>query len=186
MIGDVELLLVTTVVVVVVVAVAGWVTMRMVRRLRAVTEAGRRRLDAARARIPLPGLGATPAYLLRRRLAEEMRSTREVLAGTSPDTRIFVAEAQPILTELSTTAAALDAELVAIDRFPDPRQQRAALATIAPQVEQVIATSYSARQTMLQTAAADRRRHLASLSEAVANEAASLATYQRERRDLTL
>ncbi len=181
-----DVLLTATAIVALLLLVGAFVFWRVARRVRRMLEQGRRRLDAARSRVPLPGRAATPAYLLRRRLAEEMTSTKQVLAGSTPDTRIFVAEAQPVLAELTATAAALDAELVAIENFPDPRQQRAALATIAPQVEQVIATSYSARQTMLQTAAADRRRRLSALSDTVANEAAALATYKRDRRDLTL
>lgn len=180
-----DVLLVVALVVVAVVALGALVTVRILRRLQRAVEQGRRRVDAAKARMQPPGPRRDVA-LLRQRLADEMESTRQLLEAIPPGTRIFLAEAQPVLAELATTGAELDAELAVIETFRDPAEQRRALATITAQVEQVVAASYSARQTMLRTAVADRERGLSSLSDTVAGEAESLANYQRRRRDLTL
>ncbi|SDJ09723.1 hypothetical protein SAMN05444157_1718 [Frankineae bacterium MT45] len=151
--------------------------LRSMRHLRA-------RMLGARSYVTAPG-PRRDAITLRRRLAEEMHSSRQMLT-TAPEARMFQAQAAPVLIEILTTAGGLDAELAEIERFVDGTQQRAALAVVAPQVQQLIDTSYAARQTILRTAAADRERDLASLRDVVANEAASLASYQRTKDDLTL
>jgi hypothetical protein len=53
-------------------------------------------------------------------------------------------------------------------------------------VHTLLDTIYSARHTMLRTAASDRERGLTSLRESVAHEAASLRNYEHTRRDLTI
>ncbi|SOD74600.1 hypothetical protein SAMN05892883_3786 [Jatrophihabitans sp. GAS493] len=162
-------------------ALAGVLVLRFVwRSLRQV----RARMFGARSYVTAPG-PRRDAITLRRRLADEMRSSRQMLTA-APEARMFQAQAGPVLIDILTTAGGLDAELAEIERFVDPGQQRAALALVAPQVQQLIDTSYSARQTILRTAAADRERDLASLRDTVANEAASLASYQRSKDDLAL
>ena len=90
-------------------------------------------------------------------------------------------------SETSRGFARRDREaLASIQTFPDPAQQLAALAPVAPQVVQLIDTCYSARQTMLRTAALDRDRTLSSLSASLAHQSAALATYERPGRDLTI
>jgi hypothetical protein len=125
------------------------------------------------------------AARLRLRLDAELRATSEMLQR-APQGLIFRADAAGLLAELSATAAELDGELAAIDRFLDPAQQRAALATVSGQVDQLIATTYAARQTILRTAAEDRVRQLAALRHNVDVQATALNTYQRDRHQLSL
>jgi hypothetical protein len=104
-------------------------------------------------------------------------------------TRAFMfaeASAAAVLQELADTAAAIDRELVAIERFIDTAQQRAALSAVKPQVNDVIATTYSARQTILRTAVEDRTRRIAALKDSVAAQAAALENYQRNGDGLSL
>jgi hypothetical protein len=93
---------------------------------------------------------------------------------------IFRADARVVLQELTTTAAAVEAELAAITGFRDVKQQQSALATIRPQAEQLIATTYTARQTILRTAAEDRARRIAGLQADVARQAAALDVYKND------
>ena len=125
------------------------------------------------------------ANRLRVRLHAEMRATRDLLA-TAPQGLIFRADAAGVLRELTTTADALDGELLAVERFLDHGQQRAALDALAPQVEQVIGMTYTARRTVLQTAAEDRVRHLSALHDNVTSQATALETYRRNGRELSL
>lgn len=180
-----DVVLVVTALVVAVVGLGGLIAWRVTRRLQRMVQEGRRRVDAARTRMLPPGPRRDVA-VLRVRLGEEMACTRQLLETVPPGSRIFLAEAQPVLAQLAATGAELDAELAVIETFRDPAQLRGALATVTPQVEQVVAASYSARQTMLRTAVADRTRDLSSLTDTVANEASALANYQRKQRDLTL
>lgn len=151
---------------------------------------GRRVVARARRRVAelqtasMPSGPRRDAALLRQRLGDEVRSARETLAA--PDGRVFLADSASVLAEIVTTAAELDVALANILRFPDPRQQRTALATVTPQVEQLIETAYQARQTMLRTTVADRARQLTNLSESVAHQAAALDTYQSSKGELTL
>jgi hypothetical protein len=50
----------------------------------------------------------------------------------------------------------------------------------------VIATTYTARQTVLQTAAEDRARRIAGLQADVARQAAALDVYRNGDRELRL
>jgi hypothetical protein len=93
---------------------------------------------------------------------------------------IFRADARVVLQELTTTAVAVEAELAAITGFRDVKQQQSALATIRPQAEQLIATTYTARQTILRTAAEDRARRIAGLQADVARQAAALDVYKND------
>ena len=108
------------------------------------------------------------------------------MLAAAPQGLIFRADAAAVLRELATTALDLDRELAAIERFRDPGQQRAALATVTPQVRQLIDTTYTARHTILRTAVEDRERQLAALRASVAQQAAALDTYQRNRGELSI
>ena len=151
----------------------------------------RRRIAAARARIfelqarVQPPGPRREAGLLRHRLQVEIRATRDMLADL-PDGLIFRADAAALLQELSSTGAAVDRELAAVGQFLDVGQPRAALATLRPQAEQLIETTYVARQTALRTAAEDRARRISGLQADVARQAAALETYRKTDRELTL
>ena len=158
-----------------------WFGFRLARR--AVTH-GRRRAVEFRARFAPPG-PRRDAAVLRQQLAAELRITRQMFAA-APNTRIFQADPVAVLAEATTFAQQLDHELALIESYPDRARQQAALALISPQVVQLIDTIYSARLTMLRTAALDRTKGLAGLSESVAREADSLRNYEQAKRDLTI
>jgi hypothetical protein len=125
------------------------------------------------------------AARLRYRLDAELRATTDML-HLAPRGLMFRADATALLRELEATATGLDSELAAIERFLDPAQQRAALATISAQVNQLIETTYAARQTILRTAAEDRIRQLSALRTNVDAQARAFDRYQRDRSELTL
>jgi hypothetical protein len=158
--------------------------------VRAIRNAGRRiggwqlRYLDVRTRFLPPG-PRRDADRLRYRLLAELRATREMLQ-TAPQGVVFRADATALLQELASTAAALDRELTAIQRFLDPAQQRTALTTVIPQVRQLIETTYSARHTILRTAVEDRARQLTALRDNVATQAAALENYRRDGRELSL
>jgi hypothetical protein len=162
-------------------AVAGFVTVRAVNRR---IGGWRARVLEARSRFLPPGPRRSAARL-RCRLHAELRATRDMLES-APQGLIFRADAAVLLKELAATAAAMDTELAAVERFLDPEQQRTALATVTPQVEELIGTTYTARQTILRTAAEDRARQLSALRADVAAQAAALDTYRRNGRELSL
>lgn len=174
-------LLIITVAVIALVAICVWLAIRLVRRLVA---RGRRRVLELRPNLLPPG-PRRDAATLRRQLAAELRSTEQTLAAV-PNGRIFQADPVRVLAEAAGYAAELDHELATIETFPDRAQQHAALERIRPQVIVLIETIYSARHTMLRTAAADRERGLSDLSEGVAHEAAALRNYEQTKRDLTI
>lgn len=157
---------------------------RRLRRLRRRVADMRGRIFELRARVLPPG-PRRDAELLRHRLQSEMRSTREMLES-APDGLIFRADATVVLQELTTTAVAVDRELAAVTRFLDVAEQRSALAALRPQAEQLIATTYTARQTILRTAAEDRARRIAALQADVARQAAALDVYKQTDRQLHL
>jgi hypothetical protein len=144
----------------------------------------RLRFLEARSRFLPPG-PRRDAARLRCRLHAELRATRDMLAA-APQGLIFRADATAVLGELAATATAIDAELVAIERFIDPGQQRTALETVTPQVRQLIDTTYSARQTILRTAVEDRARQMAELRANVAAQAQSLENYRSDGRELSI
>jgi len=169
---------------VIVCAFAALLAWRVVRRVRRFVAQGRRQAAEIRTRLLPPG-PRRDAAMLRRRLADEVRSTHQVLT-IAPGGRIFLADPVLVLADITTLAAALDEALASVQTFPDPAQQLGALAPIAPQVRLLIDTCYSARQTMLRSAALDRDRTLNSLSASVARQSAALATYEHVDRDLTI
>lgn len=181
----VRLVLIGVAVVIVVVVLLGVVLVR-----RAIRHAGRRiagwqwRLLEVRSNVLPPGPRRNAARL-RCRLDTELRATRDMLQR-APQGLIFRADAATLLGDLAATATELDAELAAVERFLDPAQQQTALATLSGQVDQLIDTTYAARQTILRTAAEDRIRQLAGLRDNVAVQAAALDNYQRNRRQFTL
>lgn len=174
-------LLISTIVVFAVGAALIWLALRLVRRAVA---AGRSRALEVRSHLLPPG-PRRDAAALRQQLAAELRSTRQILAAV-PNGRIFQADPARVLAEAAGYAAELDHELAMIETFPDRAQQNAALETVRPQVLKLLETIYSARHTMLRTAASDRERGLTSLNQTVAHEAASLRNYEQARRDLSI
>lgn len=174
-------LLTITAIVLVIGAVLGWLGFRLVRR---AIGHGRRRALELRSNFLPPG-PRRDAVALRHQLAAELSSTQRTLAAV-PNARIFQADPARVLAEAAEYAADLDHELAMIETFPDRVQQHAALDSIRPQVLKLIETIYSARHTMLRTAASDRERGLTSLSESVAHEAASLRNYEQAKRDLSI
>lgn len=156
----------------------------VVRRVGRRIGGWRSRYHELRTRLLPPG-PRRDAARLRCRLHAELRATRDMLA-TAPQGLIFRADAAAVLKDLATTAAAMDGELAAIERFIDTTQQRAALDTVTPQVNQLIETTYSARQTILRTAVEDRERHMAELRANVAAQAAALDNYRHDGRELSI
>ena len=125
------------------------------------------------------------AALLLQRLHAELRATRDMLEA-APDGLVFRADAASLLHELVTVAVDIDRELRGVEGFLDPAQQRAALKTVRPQAEQLIDTTYTARHTVLSTAAADRGRHLGTLHADVIRQAAALDRYRQTTGELRL
>ena len=160
------------------------VVWRVLRRARRYALVCRRRVLAIRGQWLPPG-PRREAATLRRSLGYELQCTQQMLTA-APDGQVFRANAVALLDELMTAGAALDQDLGSIERFADPAQQRAALATVSAQVAKLVETSYSARQTILSTAAEDRDRQLGALSAYVAGQAKSAALYRRARRELSL
>jgi hypothetical protein len=180
--------LVTVLAVLVVVGVlAAVVVRRIVRRYRrGVAHLRSRVLAGRRGLIPLiPPGPRRDAAMLRRRLASELNSTGDVIKS-GPDGLIFRADASDVLHEVTASASALDTELAVIERFPDPDQQRAALAMVSPQVRQLIDTMYTARSTVLRTAVEDRERQLAALQANLDEQAAALEVYRRNAGELSI
>ncbi|MDP9094270.1 MAG: hypothetical protein M3N95_15375 [Actinomycetota bacterium] len=122
---------------------------------------------------------------LRRQLAAELTSTCDMIKS-APDAMIFRADASAVLREVTASVSALDTELAAIGRFPDPAQQRAGLAMVSPQVRQLVESMYTARRTLLRTAAEDRERALAALKANLDAQASALEVYQRGAGELTI
>ncbi|HKC28285.1 MAG TPA: hypothetical protein VKB75_09760 [Jatrophihabitans sp.] len=179
-----DFLIAASVVFVLVAVGATLVAWRVVRRARRRFGGWHARYLDTRTRFLTPG-PRRDAARLRYRLHAELAATTEMLT-TAPQGRIFRADAAAVLQELVTAAGTLDTELAGIERFMDAGQQRDALATIAPQVQQLIDMTYSARQTILRTAAEDRTRQLSELRSSVAAQAAALQAYQRRDGELTL
>ena len=155
-----------------------------VRRARRRVSGWRSRVLEARTSLLSPG-PRRDAAKLRGRLQAELRATRDMLQN-APQGLIFRADATAVLGEVTATAAELDAELAAIERFLDPVQQQAALSTVTAQVEQLIAATYTARHTILRTAVQDRTRQLARLSDEIAVQASAADTYRRQDHELNL
>ncbi|HEV7205077.1 MAG TPA: hypothetical protein VGN18_10725 [Jatrophihabitans sp.] len=182
MTGFLEAVLIILLVVAALGAIVVWAGLRLVRRTVAL---GRRRALEFRARLLPPG-PRRDAAALRHQLAAELHAMQQAIAAAPPGARMFRADPVAVLAEATRIATRLDADLATIETFLDRARQRTALATVTPQVVQLIDSIYSARQTVLQTAALDRERDLSVLGSAVADEAASLRNYEQNRRDLTI
>jgi hypothetical protein len=184
MVVAVTVIVVSLVCVLLVLVVAAVAARRVLRRARRRVEAVWDRAGEFRARLLPPG-PHREATLLRQRLHAELRATRDMLES-APDGLIFRADAASVLHELATVALDVDRELRAVERFLDPGQQRAALKTVRPQAEQLIEMTYTARHTVLNTAAEDRGRRLATLHADVAHQAAALDRYRQAAGELHL
>jgi hypothetical protein len=182
MTGFIEAVLITLLVVGGVGALVVWFGLRLLRRTVAH---GRRRVLQVRSYVQPPG-PRREAALLRQQLAAELHAMRQAVAASPTGGRMFRADPSAVLADAAQLAARLDRDLATIETFPDRTQQSTALATVTPQVTQLIDTIYSARQTVLRTAALDRDRDLTALSATVSDEAESLRNYERNRRDLTI
>lgn len=121
--------------------------------------------------------------LLRQRLDAQLRAARAVLEPA--DGQVFRADGPGVLAEVTASARELDAALAAIGELTEA-QQRDALPAISAQVEQLITTTDTACRTLLRTRAETRSGQLDALTSGVDFEAASLATYERQRNELTL
>jgi hypothetical protein len=162
-------------------ALVGWLVFRRVRRgVRIWHE----RVLATRVQWMVPGPRRDVA-MLRHRLAREMQYT-EAMLTTAPDGVIFRADAREVLRDLLEMATGLESDLRAVEHFSDAAQQKAAVAVIAPQAEQLIETSYSARQTIVRTSAEDRDRRLTRVRGYVAAQEKAAAAYRHGGRDLTV
>jgi hypothetical protein len=180
----IRILLIAVGVLVVLLVVGALLLRQAFRRARRHVGGWQWRLLGVRTYLRPPGPRREVARL-RGRLHAELHATRDMLAH-APQGLIFRADASAVLMELASTAADLDAELAAIERFIDPKQQQKALVTVTAQVEQLIETTYTARQTILGTAVQDRVRRLAALHDRVATQAAAADTYRRGSQELNL
>ena len=176
------LLLVLLLIVVVVIALGGVAAWRITRKTRDAVDRVRIRAQLAQTKLMASG-PRRDAGLLRQRLDAQMRAARAVLGAA--DGQVFRADAPTVLAEISASARELDSALASIDKMTEA-QQREALPVITPQVEQLIATTDTACRTLLRTRAKTRSGQLDALAGGVGFEAASLATYERDRNDLTL
>lgn len=163
-----------------IVALLVWRVYRRVRR----SPAWDRGMAAIRARATRPG-PARDVARLRRDLLMEVDAA-DVVLSRSKSGRLFTADAQALVDELRINAAAVDVDLRSIERYADPARQRSSLATIRPQVDGLIATSYLARQILLETEATDRARRLTDLREQVERQAAGLEIYRQDTHELDI
>ena len=157
-----------------------WRAYRRVRRWRG----WQRGADAMHSRTLMPGPGRDVARL-RGDLRKEVEAA-DMMLSRAKDGRLFIADARALIDELKINAAAVDADLASIQDYADMTQQRSALDALGPQVAKLIQTSYLARQTMLQTAIADRERHLTDLSDDVERQAEALKIYRQAAHGLDL
>jgi hypothetical protein len=144
---------------------------------------GRRLLDLRALADPNPALRRIAA--LRNRLADEIEATERMLTHTG-DGRVFTADARALLSELRDSAASVDADLQSVAAYRDLTLQQRALTLLTEQAEQLIAVSYSARQTVLETSVHDRWRSIATVTAEVDHQAAALARYRSAGSELDL
>jgi hypothetical protein len=144
---------------------------------------GRRLLDVRALADPNPS--ARRIATLRQRLADEIDATDRMLTHTG-DGRVFTADARALLAELRESAASVDADLRAVAAYRDATLQDRALTLLTEQAEHLIAVSYRARQTALETSVHDRWRHIASLTSEVDHQAGAFARYRNEASELDL
>ena len=174
--------LIVVLIVVALLAAGGLAAVRVTRRTRDAVDRVRVRAQLAQTKLMASG-PRRDAGLLRQRLDAQMRAARAVL-GTS-DSQIFRADAPTVLAQILASARELDTSLAGIDKLTEA-QQLEALPVITPQVEQLITTTDLACRTLLRTRAKTRAGQLDAISDGVDFEAASLATYEQQRNDLTL
>ncbi|HZC70116.1 MAG TPA: hypothetical protein VE442_05445 [Jatrophihabitans sp.] len=179
-----EWVLIAVAVLIVLPVIAALLLRRAVRRARRRIGGWRWRQLELRTYLVPPGPRREAAQL-RSRLHAELHATEDMLQH-APQGLIFRAEASTVLAEVASTAAELDGELAAIERFLDPAQQEKALAAVTAQVEQLIEATYTARHTILRTAVQDRARQLAELRDRVVTQAAAADNYERRGSDLNL
>ncbi len=178
-------MVITLVVVLVAVAAcgaAGVVAWRVNRNSRDAVERVRIRTQIAQTR-SMPQGPRRDVALLRQRLEAQLRAARAVLEPA--DGRVFRADGPTVLAEVTASARELDASLAALAELTED-QQREALPVVSAQVEQLITTTDTACRTLLRTRAETRSGQLDALASGVDFEAASLATYERERTELSL
>ena len=180
----IEWLLAAIALVITLVAIAVLLVRAALRRAWRRVGGGESRLLQLRGAVLPPG-PRRDAVRLRSRLRAELAATRDMLER-APQGLIFRADAAAVLADVTATAAELDGELREIERFLDPAQQRQALTTVSGQVEQLVAATYSARQTILRTAGQDRARQLAALRDEVAAQEAAADNYRRNGSSLNL
>jgi hypothetical protein len=164
--------------------VAFFVGRRLVRWSRRQVLAATAQANDLRTRMQPPG-PRREAAVPRARLDAELHATREMLR-TAPQGLVFRADAASLVEDLDSTGTSLSRELAAIAAFRDAGQQRAALDAVRPQVEQLVDTTYRARQTLLQTAAEDRAGELQRIRARVDQQAAALDIYRRDGGQLSL
>jgi hypothetical protein len=116
---------------------------------------------------------------LRSRLADEMDATDRMLSETG-DGRVFTADARALLNELRESAESIDVDLRAVAAYRDPTLQQNALALLTEQAEHLIAVSYGARQTVLETSVHDRWGQIARMTAEVDQQAAAFARYRND------
>jgi hypothetical protein len=138
---------------------------------------GRRLLDLRAMADPDPTVRRITA--LRSRLADEMDATDRMLSETG-DGRVFTADARALLNELRESAESIDVDLRAVAAYRDPTLQQNALALLTEQAEHLIAVSYGARQTVLETSVHDRWGQIARMTAEVDQQAAAFARYRND------
>ncbi len=142
------------------------------------------RVADVRGRLLPPG-PRRDAVGLRAALEAEMRATRDMMRS-APQELVFRADAAALMHDLDEMAESLRGELAGIEAFRDSAQQRAALAVVRPQIEQLVETTYRARQTIVRTSAEDRDRQLQRLRAGVDQQAAALELYRNDGGQLSL
>jgi len=147
------------------------------------TRYGRRLMDLRALADPNPAVRRIA--VLRNRLADEVDATERMLTQTG-DGRVFTADARALLSQLRESAESIDADLRAVAAYRDPALQQRALTLLADQADHLIAVSYSARQTVLETSVHDRWRDIASVTAEVDQQAAAFARYRNPGSELDL
>lgn len=168
-------------VVLVLLLVGGFVLWRVWRRAKR-SGAVDRALLAVRAQALPPG----PA----RELAELRRRLRAGVDGLAQAIARADAEGRPagdmpaLLRRVRRVAESVDGDLRAVERGRDPDWQRAELAALGREVDQLLASVGRARDALAQTAAADREPRLHAIRAEVDDQVAALDAYRRAYREL--
>lgn len=160
-----------------IVAIIVWRIYRRVRR-SGVLERG---LLMARSQGLPAGPGREIAQL-RRDLRAGIASTELMISrsGTSGP----ASDLGLILGGLTSAAQAIDTDLHAMERDPDPGQQRAGLALFRPQVQRLIEAASQTRLALTQTAAVEQEAQLQAVSAQVLAQTQALEAYRQAYREL--